>query len=362
MELEQLNRLGIKQVSQLLQLDPNQPPAEFLTAQINSNQLDRWQSLAWLIVCVPGLTPVDARVLYAIGVTEPEQLESTSSSQLLDRINRFLRSPDGQSFALIDRNYNQDLANRWYDGLDRTRASWRMPSGYSRRSRWSKSGDRRAQHTSENSVRSRATTDRSTDRAPIDWRPNREDRDYDRNRDRNRDRKSGSRTSRATSAFVDRPKLNKESVRQVSKLKFYLEMSDDLEAAPSIGPKTSERFAKIKILTIADFLNQTAESMAAGINYKRITEDVIRQWQHQARLVCRVPNLRGHDAQLMVACGITEPEDLANRSPQGLFKIIEPFAKSKEGLKIIRGGKQPDLEEITDWISWARETRSLQAA
>ena len=102
--------------------------------------------------------------------------------------------------------------------------------------------------------------------------------------------------------------------------------------------------------------------MADQINYKRMTADVIRQWQHHARLVCRVPNLRGHDAQLLVACGITDPEELATKQPKNLFNIVGPFAETKEGLKIIRNGKKPDLEEITDWISWAGHTRSLQAA
>ena len=93
-----------------------------------------------------------------------------------------------------------------------------------------------------------------------------------------------------------------------------------------------------------------------------MTADVIRQWQHHARLVCRVPNLRGHDAQLLVACGIIDPEELAIKQPQSLFKVVGPFSDTKEGLKIIRNGKKPDLAEITDWIDWAGHTRSLQAA
>jgi hypothetical protein len=146
------------------------------------------------------------------------------------------------------------------------------------------------------------------------------------------------------------------------KLKFYLDLNDHVEAAPSIGPKTAERFEKIGISTVTDFLKQTAESMATKIKYKRITADLIRDWQHQARLVCRIPNLRGHDAQLLVACGMTEPEQLSTMQPQNLFDIIGPFSETKEGLKIIRNGKKPDLAEVTDWITWAEQTRSLQAA
>jgi predicted flap endonuclease-1-like 5' DNA nuclease len=146
------------------------------------------------------------------------------------------------------------------------------------------------------------------------------------------------------------------------KLKFHLDLADHVEAGPSIGPKTAERFEKIGIVTVTEFLKQTAESMATKINYKRITADLIRNWQHQARLVCRIPNLRGHDSQLLVACGITEPEELSTMQPQNLYEIIGPFSDTKEGMKIIRNGKKPDLAEITDWISWAEQTRSLQAA
>jgi len=102
--------------------------------------------------------------------------------------------------------------------------------------------------------------------------------------------------------------------------------------------------------------------MATKLNYKRITADVIREWQHQARLVCRIPNLRGHDAQLLVGCDITEPETLATMQPQSLLDVILPYAESKEGIRIIRNGKKPDLEEINDWIAWAAEMRSIQAA
>ncbi len=147
-----------------------------------------------------------------------------------------------------------------------------------------------------------------------------------------------------------------------AKLKFYLDLEDHIEAAPSIGPKTAERFEKIGVFTISDFLRQTAESMATKLNYKRMTAEVVRSWQHQARLVCRIPNLRGHDAQLLVACDLIEPEEIASMQPQSLFQVMGPFSETKEGLKIIRSGKKPDLAEITDWIAWAQHTRSLQAA
>ena len=65
---------------------------------------------------------------------------------------------------------------------------------------------------------------------------------------------------------------------------------------------------------------------------------------------------------MLVACGLTDPEEIARMQPQSLFATIGPFSETKEGLKIIRNGKKPDLDEITDWINWAAHTRSIKAA
>ena len=78
--------------------------------------------------------------------------------------------------------------------------------------------------------------------------------------------------------------------------------------------------------------------------------------------MCQVPELRGHDAQILVACGITTPEDLAAKKPASLLAIVEPFSRTKEGERIIRNGKIPDLTEVTEWIQWAANARAFKAA
>ena len=86
------------------------------------------------------------------------------------------------------------------------------------------------------------------------------------------------------------------------------------------------------------------------------------QWQCQARLVCTVPGLREHDSQILVACGINDAEQLAQKRPADLFALVRPFSETSEGERIIRGGTRPDLEEISDWVSWAQQSRTLKAA
>ncbi len=389
--LKNLASAGITNFRSLLQLDPENLPSELETLGFDPGQIDRWQSQAWMMLCVPGLVPSETRLLIACGILEPEQLESTNSEQLLSRINRYLISPDGQRLSHGATQFSNDRINDWYRALATTRSRWRQDSGYSRRNRRSQSNRNRSTNSNSDSQpsnyfsRKRRTyepgmryfdgnenTDRDSDK---DW-----NRDFERsnpserqNHDRERLRQLGDRsgpTTREVRKFSNLQTSNEQKTTEQpglalandSQLKFYLNLGDHVEAAPSIGPKTAERFTSIGVNTIEEFLRMTADTMAEKINYKRINADVIRTWQNQARLVCRIPNLRGHDAQLLVACDIMEPEQLSGMNPKQLMALVGPFSETKEGLKIIRSGKKPDLEEVSDWIAWAKQTRSLQAA
>jgi hypothetical protein len=113
---------------------------------------------------------------------------------------------------------------------------------------------------------------------------------------------------------------------------------------------------------VDDLLQADAETIAENLDHRRVDAETVLQWQQQATLVCRVPMLRGHDAQLLVAADITTAEELADQQPDPLFGLIDPIVHSGEGKRIIRGGKLPDLEEITEWIEYSQHQRSLQAA
>ena len=98
--------------------------------------------------------------------------------------------------------------------------------------------------------------------------------------------------------------------------RYYLEQTDAVEDAPSIGPKTASRLARIKIKTVQDLLDFDPDQAAEQLKARHITAEVIRDWQDQAKLVCRVPQLRGHDAQILVACGFRDPLEIAT-APAG---------------------------------------------
>ena len=145
-------------------------------------------------------------------------------------------------------------------------------------------------------------------------------------------------------------------------LRFYLEMNDSIERAPSIGPKTAERFEAIGIKTVADFLSANPELTARRLKRRRIKAETVREWQRQTTLAVRIPWLRGHDAQILVACGVLDPERLGGMDAAALWSIIQPFSDTSEGKRIIRNGKAPDRAEVEDWICWAQRARQLRAA
>ncbi|MCA9049415.1 MAG: DUF4332 domain-containing protein, partial [Planctomycetaceae bacterium] len=125
---------------------------------------------------------------------------------------------------------------------------------------------------------------------------------------------------------------------------------------------TAQRLGKVGIYTVDDLLSANAAETAAQLKNRRISAETILQWQDQARLICQIPELRGHDAQILVACGITDAEQLSHKRPADLFTIVGPFADTSEGERIIRGGRKPDLEEVTDWVRLAQQARPLKAA
>jgi hypothetical protein len=113
---------------------------------------------------------------------------------------------------------------------------------------------------------------------------------------------------------------------------------------------------------VQDLLQADVHQLAEQIADKRITAETIADWQKQAMLVCRIPNLRGHDAQMLVACGITAPEQLLQVNADALHTKVAAFASSKAGQRVLRGASGADLAEIQEWIAWARQSRTLLAA
>lgn len=351
--VSQLSAAGINSIEQLLLVDPEELSSDLSSRGFTTQQIDRWQAQAWLMICIPELRSQDARVLVACGLTEPEQLVDTNVQVILDRIKQYLGSSDGRRAGVSVTQYDLILIDDWKRSLERNRSQWYERDSYSRRRQWN-SWSRNPQRANRNFPKSynqpngRDSRDRQwASRSSKSGNPGHR-HDYDGRQNGSRARTNSDQNGRNGSSSRD--------------YRFFLSQNDELGSAPSIGAKTAERFSKIGIASVADFLKADADDMATQLDYKRISSNVIEVWQNQTRLMVQIPNMRAHDVQLLVGCGITSPDEIASMDARKLYGLVVPFAESKEGLRILRNGKKPDMDEINKWIDWASNNRSLQAA
>ncbi len=170
----------------------------------------------------------------------------------------------------------------------------------------------------------------------------------------------GSKKVAGAAASEEAPRQSKPVPRLA---KFHLDPTSSLADAPSVGNRTAQKLEAIGVRTVAQLLARSPEDVALRLKLGHIKADTVREWQIQARLACRVPNLRVLDVKILVACGICEPEDLAKCEALELLDRVDLFISTSEGQRAIRGGgHQPDLDVVTGWIESARHARTLKAA
>lgn len=143
-----------------------------------------------------------------------------------------------------------------------------------------------------------------------------------------------------------------------SRSRVQLAAADDIERAPSIGPKTAQRFYRIGIRTVGEFLEADAITMADLIDTRHIVPETIADWQDQAHLVMAVPGLRGGHAQLLVGAGYHTVAAIADADPVALSADVLKFASTADGQRILRDGPPPDIEHIKSWIDSAAAARA----
>lgn len=326
-----LRSLNILTIAQFLAQTPAELAGRLQLVEVDAATVRRWQAECRLVRGVRGLRGFDARVLVGCGIVQPREVLEAEPAELVERIELFLATPRGSN--LLRSGSQRDVA-RLTQWLDDARApSRRQRESPSRRQRPSTSGSHAASE-------SHSDTNGQTPRAS-----NRRQRREERREERREGRRGGH-----SAESSDKP------------LRFYLQRHSAVDEAPSIGPRMAQRLAALQINTVDDLLAADPAAVAAGLQLRRVDTGTVRDWQQQAILVCRVPMLRGHDAQLLVAAGISQPERLAQCDPAWLLAQIDPVASSRQGQSILRGSSPPDLVEVTDWIRWAQSQRELKAA
>lgn len=388
---DRCRNLGIDSVGDLLDANPQQLALDLRLQSVSESTVRNWQSVAVLLCSVRGLRPFDARVLVGAGVRSAQTLSSLHPTQLLERVERFLTTEIGRRILRSGNNYELSRITSWIasakSGAVRSNRDldpiqladdnhnqrdtgkiMRLDRGH-HLERHAVKGDAGSRSES----RRRRTNPRQDKFGLTDRRRNREGRVPDHDTSGSRTQSPSPRGPRNVHSKLVPERENSSSVpvrsngrrdsdNVVNSLRFYLELSSPVVDAPSIGRNIGERLNQCGVYTVEELLAATSESLARKLSHPRATAQVIRDWQDQARLVCRIPNLRGHDAQLLVACKITTPESLATMNAEAVLDLVLAFSGTRQGQKVLHGGNQPDLAEVRNWISWANQCRSLSAA
>ena len=143
---------------------------------------------------------------------------------------------------------------------------------------------------------------------------------------------------------------------------FNLKHNPPVEDAPSIGAKTASRLTAIGVHTVNDLLSVSPEDAATKLKFKHINARLIRDWQAQAGLACTIPGLPSIAAQLLVAVGVRDGDDLANAEADMLINMIDEFCDTPDGQRILRDAVPPTEPKIQAWINLAQDMQKKSAA
>ncbi|MGE0053734.1 MAG: DUF4332 domain-containing protein [Hyphomicrobium sp.] len=153
----------------------------------------------------------------------------------------------------------------------------------------------------------------------------------------------------------DRPVAEREK-------RFYLALDDEIEKAPSIGPRTAAYLSRAGIYKVRDLFSCNPEQAAAKIGVRYITAQRLALWQAQSRLVCTVPWLRGTHAQLLAGAGFDTLEKIEGADKSAVCAAILQFAQTRDGQSVLRSGNPPDIERVGRWVEAASLAEPERAA
>jgi hypothetical protein len=334
---DRLEGAGFCTVGDVLQLSDRLTRLELSNLKITPLDLSMWQPEARLLCCVPHLDGRDAQLIVGCGVASVSELADFRSEGLFQRVQRFRGSAP---YAW----------HRWVQ----TRTTWPRESDVADWIGWA----RRARSLAESEPAGRVPVELIDVQTVSN--PN---EPAVRNDAANPKVETPRRRSRRERQPGRRPRESRPARAQSSNgPRYYLTHESAIVDAPSIGPKLERILKRIDIVTVSHLINRDAAEVASKLEKHRISSEMVADWQDQCRLMCEVPGLRGHDAQILVATGIRTSGALAERQPHDLLKVVVPFAESKDGQRLLRSAAAPDLDEITQWVQAAMSVCSNRAA
>ncbi len=322
-----LGEHGIRRIVDLLAAEAAELEQRLAHPALRASRLNEWQVEATLACRIPHITRRDLMLLIACGIESPEELASFTPDALLGRLEARTRQHSGLAKEL---DYARSRVPNWI--------AWARQA-------------RPLPNTLEHCLVTGPHYTRLESGSRSDGLA----------------RPSKSRTGTAAvaaehTATVALATQVETPPETTAGWRFHLSMNSPVEEAPSIGHKTARRLSVLGVYSVADLLDADPDEIASRLGRKWINGNTVREWQAQAALVCRVPMLHGHDAQLLVSAGYKEPEQFAHMSPRQLLNELQPLINSPQGARILRGSNPPDLAEVSNWIAWAQHARSLRVA
>ena len=266
--------LGVREISNLVELDAEATSMPLDSLQISAATLRSWQAESRLLCCVPNLTGKSAQLLVVLGVMSPSELSQASADDLHNRAQR-LRRNEGEYAAL-----------KWLDG----RPQW--PTRVDCQN-WIRSGREARTFRQAISETTRHLRHDHSHQAP-------------------------------KIAISDNQR------------RYYLFHSSPIADTPGIGSKTSGRLKHLGIVTVSDLLGRDSTQLARQLG-GQFHQETIADWQTRANLMCQLPDLSAEFAEILTECGMTDLESIASCTSEELFKAFLTFVpahrRHKTGLR-----------------------------
>lgn len=315
-------KVGIHRIADLLAADADDVSHALDRTGVSSSMVSMWQTHVAMLVYVPNLTLDDVQLITGAEIRDLQHLAAADADALYEAVQEFLASPRGVRHRSLRTGVSRKRVARWISAAEQSRGKW--------------------QHS--------RYAQRSVD-APTEVTPRR--RPSHRNGSVN-----GNGSANGHASRKGRPAKKK----QQRPLRFRLGLASAVVDAPSVGPKMAKRLRKLGITTVADLLEADAAATAESLDVSYVTAEKVVAWQHQAQLMCRVPELLARDTQILVACGFNTPEDIAGADAADLYEFAKSFTSTPEGTRVLRGSDAPDLARVKKWVYLAEHRRALEAA
>ena len=117
-------------------------------------------------------------------------------------------------------------------------------------------------------------------------------------------------------------------------------------------------FNESGIHSVADLLNIDVNQLPREWAESGLSASVIENMQSEIWLLTCVPALRPYDAHVLVACGISEPDQLDTSAPQILSERVQRYLNANTAEHDFEKDYQITIGRINDWHKGIAKTRS----